>query len=83
MTLNPNQFKGPFYHGSPRRFESGDHVKPGIEGHAFATTDKEKAETYAYGHGGVYEVEPMDSSDVTPGVTHDWEFTSKAGWRVK
>ena len=46
MTLNPNQFKGPFYHGSPRRFESGDHVKPGIEGHAFATTDKEKAETY-------------------------------------
>lgn len=76
------QFTGPFYHGSPVRFQKGDHVRPGLVGHASATTDKEKAEIYAYGQGGVYEVEPMDPSDVQAGDTHDWEVTSKSGWRV-
>lgn len=77
------QFQGPFFHGSPVRFQSGDHVKPGLAGFASATTDKSKAEIYAYGEGGVYEVEPMNHEDVQQGATHDWEFTSKSGWRVK
>lgn len=72
------QFTGPFYHGSPARFEKGDHVKPGIMGVSFASTDKEKANIY----GDPYEVEPVDPSDLEQGHLGDWEVKSKSGWRV-
>jgi hypothetical protein len=76
------QFKGPFFHGSPAIFQPGDHVRPGLVGYASATPDRSKAEPYAYGHGRVYEVEPMDPSDLKQGKAHDWEVTSEAGFRV-
>lgn len=81
MALNKKQFKGPFFHGSPARFESGDIIEGNrsVHGVAFATDDREKASAY----GEPYEVEPVDPSDVTQPVPGEWEYTSKAGWRVK
>lgn len=70
-----------FWHGSPARFESGDIVEGNrsVHGVAFATDDREKASAY----GEPYEVEPIDHTDVKQPYEGSWEYTSKAGWRVK
>lgn len=70
-----------FWHGSPARFESGDIIDGGrsVHGVAFATDDREKASAY----GDPYEVEPIDANDVNQPYEGSWEYTSKAGWRVK
>lgn len=74
------QFKGPFFHGSPAKFEPGDIIEGNrsVHGVAFATNDRKKATAY----GQPYEVEPINPDDVKQVHEDSWEFTSPSGFRV-
>jgi len=92
-SLNPEQFK--LYRGTLfDHHEIGDEITPhedSTRGLVFATTDLPLAKYYAnIGNplklespveGRVYEVEPIDKTDLSRGNT-DVEFVSKRGFRV-
>lgn len=69
-----------FYHGSDYDFFIGDTVKPGKDGAAWASTNKDVAASYG---SRVYKVEPIDDVTRHPGAAKEFGIHySRTGYQV-
>ena len=81
MGRNNNDFAKGLFHGSSHEFSEGDLVEPRTDGLAWASTNREVAQSYGE-H--LYEVEPSEDIKRQPGAAKEFGIhNSRIGYRVK